>query len=779
MHAKGGLVAFSRLFGASLLLCVATLCVAGAPPVHAEIDRALLIGLNYEQAPNDIPRLKFAVADARDLAELARRVMGTQTVVLLSDEPGTNLPTADEVKAEIRSFIASARPGEAILIFFSGHGTEEGGKSFIVAGDGQLVALSDIRSWLAGCAAEHKVLMVDACHSGGKTLFKLGLGEDFFRDALLNMVGTVRNMVTISACDVREVAREENGHGIFTRFLLEGLRDGAAAIDNEREVRLMALFSHVAKTVGEWGDHTQHPRVFTSGGCPDITLVRYSSPLPGGPIERKVPFDVFPVYLDKGSSSNHFYPSGWMGDQGDIGLDDNWKEGPHSGSTCIRITYSAKRSQSKGWAGIYWQDPDKDPGDKVGGFDLTGARRVTLVARGTTGQEVVQFKFGGIAGAVNRDSIQPAISTGAVTLSTSWKRYTIDLTGHEVGHVIGGFCWVAEAALNPNGCTIYLDDIQIEGEFKQRDISTQEMDLALATWEVPQPEPTARGHVVLSRKAEAFRGRLTLTGLTPNSSYFLTLNGKVRSPGNEELKRPPGKVTPAGEGFVDIDQVVADEKGNVTYDLDFPLPPGAYDVKFFVKRMGTWKVVLHNDYVRFDIPSGKILSPGSNQRVSRTFTVEGTLAGIPPGRHVWLTVRAGNLLWPKETEISSSEAEWTREVIEGGNPPDGKLSLILLMVDSAGNQEIKDWFERGRRGEGYPGLVGISGSVQLDAVRNLTLQTLHRGVALPRRSVTEPRLEQSVLGLQSPVLLPEPGQFTHRLSPGDGPLQKQEPLLTS
>ena len=53
------------------------------------------------------------------------------------------------------------------------------------------------------------------------------------------------------------------------------------------------------------------------------------------------------------------------------------------------------------------------------------------------------------------------------------------------------------------------------------------------------------------------------------------------------------------------------------------------------------------------------------------------------------------------------------------------------------------------------------------------LQPLHRGVALPTRGVTKPRLEQPVLGLQAAVLISEPGQFPRRLTCSDGPLQAQ------
>lgn len=156
-----------------------------------------------------------------------------------------------------------------------------------------------------------------------------------------------------------------------------------------------------------------------------------------------------------------FYPSGWMGDWEDITLDDASTDNSHSEPTCIKITYSAAQSQGKGWAGIYWQYPDNNWGDKPGGHDLTGATKLTFWARGEKSGETAEFKVGGITGKYS-DSIQSPVSTGVIVLSDKWQKYTIDLTGKDLSQVIGGFCWVTHKNQNPHGCAIYLDDLGYE-----------------------------------------------------------------------------------------------------------------------------------------------------------------------------------------------------------------------------------------------------------------------------------------------------------------------------
>ena len=92
------------------------------------------------------------------------------------------------------------------------------------------------------------------------------------------------------------------------------------------------------------------------------------------------------------------------------------------------------------------------------GYDLSRASRLTFWVRGQTGNELVQFFVGGITGTYG-DSLQPKIKTPVLTLSTTWQQVTIDLTGTDLTHIIGGFGWVARAIDNPYGATFYLDDI--------------------------------------------------------------------------------------------------------------------------------------------------------------------------------------------------------------------------------------------------------------------------------------------------------------------------------
>jgi hypothetical protein len=170
----------------------------------------------------------------------------------------------------------------------------------------------------------------------------------------------------------------------------------------------------------------------------------------------------FVIYLDKNAKDNHYIPSGWIGDYGDIKMNDQSADNPHSGTTSIQFIYSAKKSQNQGWAGAYWQNPANNWGNKKGGFDLTGMTKLTFWARGAKGGEVIQkVMVGGIQGTYPDTT---SVEMGPIELTKDWKQYTVNLVGRDLSYINGAFGWTSTADLNPEGATFYIDDLKFEAD---------------------------------------------------------------------------------------------------------------------------------------------------------------------------------------------------------------------------------------------------------------------------------------------------------------------------
>lgn len=172
-------------------------------------------------------------------------------------------------------------------------------------------------------------------------------------------------------------------------------------------------------------------------------------------------FSPFWVYKDKGSRENHYIPSGFMPNGKCITFDDSWQGKCYEGSTCIKIVYDIACSQEdQKWAGIYWLNPANNWGKKKGGFNLTGATKLTFWAKGEKGGErIEEFTMGGIAEDYP-DSDSAVI--GPVILTPEWQQYSIDLRGKELSYISGGFAWSTSVKVNQQECVFYLDNIRYE-----------------------------------------------------------------------------------------------------------------------------------------------------------------------------------------------------------------------------------------------------------------------------------------------------------------------------
>jgi hypothetical protein len=199
-----------------------------------------------------------------------------------------------------------------------------------------------------------------------------------------------------------------------------------------------------------------------AGAADDEPVGQYDS---NGDIIKETPktppgFKTFWVYDDKSTTANHYAPSGWMGDYSDLKMDYGWTKNPHSGVTCVKISYNCRESQGQGWAGIFWQNPPGNWGEKKGGYNITGAAKLTFWARGEKGNEKIKaFKVGGISGSYADSDV---VSYGPVLLKKEWRQYTINLKNKDLSYISGGFCWVATSADNPTGIVFYLDEIKYE-----------------------------------------------------------------------------------------------------------------------------------------------------------------------------------------------------------------------------------------------------------------------------------------------------------------------------
>ncbi len=148
-------------------------------------------------------------------------------------------------------------------------------------------------------------------------------------------------------------------------------------------------------------------------------------------------------------------PSGWMGGYDALTVDPESSVSPHSGETCMEVLYDAPGM----WVGVAWQHPANDWGELPGGYDLTGAKKLTFWARGKEGGEKLDFGVGLLGSDTEYPDTAKAELKG-VKLKKEWKRYSIDLEDEDLTRVKTPFVWTLAGRGRP--VTFYLDDIRFE-----------------------------------------------------------------------------------------------------------------------------------------------------------------------------------------------------------------------------------------------------------------------------------------------------------------------------
>jgi hypothetical protein len=209
--------------------------------------------------------------------------------------------------------------------------------------------------------------------------------------------------------------------------------------------------------------------------------------------------EAYEVYREADSPGNHFHARGFIPDENALVTTDGaWSMNPHSAPTCMKFTFERAADGLNG-GGIYLMNGALVNGapvpyfgeDQLGegaeiihfvdsalvdesnersfrGVDVSGATRLVFWARGESGGEEVEFFVGGVGWGTSPqphpDSTDRIPEPGnRTTLTDSWVRYEIDLSGVDLSDIKDGFGWYAETTHNLDPLTtFFVDDVAFE-----------------------------------------------------------------------------------------------------------------------------------------------------------------------------------------------------------------------------------------------------------------------------------------------------------------------------
>jgi len=235
---------------------------------------AVVIGIN--DYPN-IRKLKYAVNDAKEFYELliSHNRIPEENITLLINQEATLTNLRSSLGTHLKN---KAGKEDMIIIYFAGHGATEpdvmspdgdGLEKYLLPYNADLndlyssaLPMREISHIFNRIRSERIIFIADSCYSGASGGRTVSFSEiranisDSFLDRITGGKGTI--ILTASGANEVSVENEKFRHGVFTHYLLEGLK-GRADTDNDSLITVDEVYRYVSEQVPKETGQKQHP----------------------------------------------------------------------------------------------------------------------------------------------------------------------------------------------------------------------------------------------------------------------------------------------------------------------------------------------------------------------------------------------------------------------------------------------------------------------------------------------------------------------------------------
>ncbi len=226
------------------------------PHVHVKPSHnAYAIVIGIESYRQKLPKADFAASDARIVTNYLTKVLGypEENVVTLINDHATKSDIEKYMGSWLRNNIDR---DSTLFVYYSGHGAPnpKNGDAYLVPYDGDPTFIADtgyslkqLYSTLNRIPARQIIVALDSCFSGagGKSVAAPG-SRALVRAEKAAIQKTV--VMTASADDQISSTYQDKGHGIFTYFLLKGIKEKLEE-NSGGGVEIGALFDYLKPQV--------------------------------------------------------------------------------------------------------------------------------------------------------------------------------------------------------------------------------------------------------------------------------------------------------------------------------------------------------------------------------------------------------------------------------------------------------------------------------------------------------------------------------------------------
>ena len=217
---------------------------------------AIVIGI--QQYRQKLPRVDFAISDAQAVTEYLTKVLGypEENVVTLMNERALK---SDFEKYFEKWLSNNVENGGTVFIYYSGHGSPnpKTGDAYLVPYDADPsfidqtgYPLKRMYEALGKLPAKEIIVALDSCFSGAGGRSVLAKGARPLVMNLQSLAVPAGNMKIIAAASGDQISStyEEKGHGLFTYFMLKGIKN-EDVVEQDGSIAVNDLFSYIKPQV--------------------------------------------------------------------------------------------------------------------------------------------------------------------------------------------------------------------------------------------------------------------------------------------------------------------------------------------------------------------------------------------------------------------------------------------------------------------------------------------------------------------------------------------------
>lgn len=193
-------------------------------------------------------------------------------------------PDVGSFRARMGEVFSRLKKNDLALFYFTGHGIKDSmGNFYLTTAQTQLFSNQElnrgtaieaafVKGEIQRCYAQRKVIILDCC-------FGAAFAEGFLAmdDGSVDVQGDLggEGWVVLTAATARNYALEQEGEplSVYTRYLVEGLKTGAAASEGTGYISVRALHEYVRSKV-QTAAPSMNPTIFNAKQGDNITLAK-------------------------------------------------------------------------------------------------------------------------------------------------------------------------------------------------------------------------------------------------------------------------------------------------------------------------------------------------------------------------------------------------------------------------------------------------------------------------------------------------------------------------